>query len=268
VGPYRLALMRPGRTWTAPLPEGRHAEAWQQADGRVVVRASDEEGVAQARFMLALDDDTADFHRRFARDGLLGPTVRLLAGWRPLRVATVAHAVLRAVCGQLIESRRARAIEHRILRVCGDPAPTQASLLHLSPARLAACDLAPGRASTLVRLCRTLDLERLRAHPSEVVAARLGRERGVGPWTIGVIAVEGLGRYDTGLVGDLGLIKLAASLRGRWADADDTAELLAPYAEWQGLAGEMLLLGWSKGLVPGADAAVARRTRLRARRAA
>ena len=83
-----------------------------------------------------------------------------------------------------------------------------------------------------------------------------------------MIALEGLGRYDIGLVGDLGLIKLASALRGRWVEAWETAELLAPYGEWQGLAGELLLLGWTKGLVPGADPDVARRTRLRARRAA
>ena len=83
-----------------------------------------------------------------------------------------------------------------------------------------------------------------------------------------MIALEGLGRYDAGLVGDLGLIKLVSALRGHRAEAWETAELLAPYGEWQGLAGELLLLGWSRGLVPGADPDVARRTRLRARKAA
>ena len=64
-----------------------------------------------------------------------------------------------------------------------------------------------------------------------------------------MIALEGLGRFDHGLVGDLGLVKLAASLWRRWP-RHETAELLAPYEDWQGLAGEMLLLGWSRGLVP------------------
>ena len=48
----------------------------------------------------------------------------------------------------------------------------------------------------------------------------------------------------------------------------ETAELLAPYEEWQGLAGEILLLGWARGLVPGASADQARIARRRARRAA
>ena len=88
-----------------------------------------------------------------------------------------------------------------------------------------------------MRLVRSLDLERLREHDTAVVLQRLGRERGIGPWSVGVIALEGLGRYDHGLVGDLGLVKLVSSLEGRWVEAAETAALLARYEEWQGLAG-------------------------------
>jgi AraC family transcriptional regulator of adaptative response / DNA-3-methyladenine glycosylase II len=268
-GPYRLRLMAPTGVWRATVREdGAEAGAWQRTDGAVVVTACDDAAVDRARFMLALDDDTTEFHRRFARDPLLGPTARACIGWRPLRLATVAHAALRAIAGQLIESRRARAIERAVLRACGQPVATQEALRHLSPARLSACDLAPSRAATLARLCRSIDLERLRDQPTARVAARLRRERGVGPWSIGVIALEGLGRHDAGLVGDLGLVKLMSALRGRWVEGWETAELLTPYGEWLGLAGELLLLGWARGLVPGADPDIARRTRLRARRAA
>ena len=125
---------------------------------------------------------------------------------------------------------------------------TREGLVALSPADLRADGLAISRATTLVRLVRSLDLERLREHDTAVVLRRLGRERGIGPWSVGVIALEGLGRYDHGLVGDLGLIKLVSSLEGRWVEADETAALLARYEEWQGLAGQMLMLGWSRGL--------------------
>jgi hypothetical protein len=82
------------------------------------------------------------------------------------------------------------------------------------------------------------------------------------------VALEGLGRYDHALVGDLSLVKLQAALTGRWVEAWETAELLAPYEEWQGLAGEILLLGWARGLVRGASVEGARIARRRARRAA
>ena len=87
-------------------------------------------------------------------------------------------------------------------------------------------------------------------------------------WSVGLVATEGLGRYDHGLVGDLSLVKLHSSLAGRWVDGHETASLLAPYGEWQGLAGEILLLGWARGLVPGASTDLARIARRRARKAA
>jgi 3-methyladenine DNA glycosylase/8-oxoguanine DNA glycosylase len=267
-GPYRLRLMARTGTWRGALPGGRAATAWQRPDGRVVVRVPDEASLATARFMLALDDDTAEFHERFADDPLIGRSARALVGYRPLRRATVAHAVVRACAGQLIESRRALAIERAIARACGDAVVTQDALRQLSPLDLRRLGLAQQRATTLARLAATIELERLRDFATEVVRDRLGRERGIGPWSVGVIAIEGLGRYDVGIVGDLSLVKLYASLTGRWVEGHETAELLAPYGEWQGLAGEVLLLGWARGLVPGASLDEARVARRRARRAA
>ena len=127
---------------------------------------------------------------------------------------------------------------------------------------------ARGLAPVLLKRAATVELERLRAFPTEVVRARLTRERGIGPWSVGVVALEGLGRYDHALIGDLSLVKLQAALTGRWVDARETAELLAPYEEWQGLAGEILLVGWARGLVRGASVEGARIARRRARRAA
>ena len=108
----------------------------------------------------------------------------------------------------------------------------------------------PPRRDARPRLPLELDLDRLRELPAPTVAARLGRERGLGPWSVGVVALEGLGRYDLGLVGDLGLIKLLSVMRGRRVEGWETQELLAPYGEWAGLAGVYLLSGWARGLLP------------------
>ena len=267
-GPYRLRLMARDGIWRGALPKGRSATAWQRPDGPVIVRAPDDEAVELARFMLALDDDTGPFHRRFDREPLIGPSARALVGYRPLRRATVTHAVVRAMCGQLVEARRALALERAVVRACGDQVVTQDALRRLAPVELRRLGLAQPRATTLYRLAATVDLERLRAHTTTAVAQRLRREPGVGPWSIGLIALEGLGRYELGLVGDLSLVKLHAALTGRWVEGPETAALLAPYEEWQGLAGEVLLLGWARGLVPGASVDGARIARRRARRAA
>ena len=260
-GLYSLKLTARTEAWRAELPGGRWVEARQQHDGGVLVRASCGRSVDEARFLLALDDDTSEFHRRFARDPLLGPSVRTLRGLRTTRTATVAHAALRAVCGQLIQSRRARQIERVVIRACGESPPTQEALARLSPAALTGCGLAESRAATLARLVRRFDLESLKTSNATALP-RLGRERGIGPWSVGVIALHGLGRYDAGLVADLSLVKLFASLRGRWPERPaETAELLAPYDEWQGLASVFLLAGFARGLVPGASADRARLVR-------
>ena len=99
--------------------------------------------------MLALDDDTSEFHRLHARDPLIGPAVQRLRGMRTRRKATVTHAVIRGVCGQLIQASRALQIERAIIRACGEDPPSRVALAGLSPARIAACGLAGGRAATL-----------------------------------------------------------------------------------------------------------------------
>ena len=206
--------------------------------------------------MLALDDDHSEFLRRFRSDPLLGRALGRLAGLRPPRAGSVCHALLRAIAGQLIDSRRARAIERRIVRAASpDDAPlcrppSAAALSGFAPAELCRLGLSARKAATLVRLCRSVELERLRALDGHAVATRLERERGLGPWSVGVVFLEGLGRFDRGLVGDLGLVKLLAVLRSRWVEGWETAELLEPYGEWAGLASVYLLAGWSEGLLP------------------
>lgn len=260
-GPYSLRLTVRSDSWQAELVGGDRAEARQLADGTVVVRGSSESAVEEARFLLALDDDTSEFHRRFGHDALLGPSVRALRGLRVARKATVTHAAVKAVCGQLVQSGRARDMERAIVRASGETVPTREGIGRLSPARLCACGLAASRAATLTRLVRTVDLEGLRTVSPERALALLRRERGIGPWSVGVISLQGLGRFDVGLVGDLGLVKLLSGLRRRWPRTDETAELLAPYEEWQGLASVFLLQGFKRGLVPGASADRARQIR-------
>jgi 3-methyladenine DNA glycosylase/8-oxoguanine DNA glycosylase len=273
-GPYSLALsartmgdatrrFRDGMLATTLEVDGRleRAQAWQAPDGRLVVRTESEGGLELLRFVLGMDDDHSEFLLRFRDDPLLGRTLKVVRGLRPLRLPTVAHALLRALCEQLIETRRARTIERTVVRAATPvldgfhASPTGQALARFSTAELRALGLHARRGATLVRLCRSLDLERLRDLPTETVARRLEQERGLGPWSAGVVCLEGLGRYECGLVGDLGLIKLLSAMRGRWVEGRETAELLEPYGEWAGLASVYLLAGYGRGLVPLAAAA-------------
>jgi 3-methyladenine DNA glycosylase/8-oxoguanine DNA glycosylase len=120
----------------------------------------------------------------------------------------------------------------------------------LAPSQLRALGLHARRAASLVRLCRSIELERLHTVSTNVVATRLARERGLGPWSVGVVCLQGLGRYECGLVGDLGLVKLLRELRGRPVEGWETEELLSPYGDWAGLASMYLLTGYARGLLP------------------
>ena len=270
-GPYSLLLstrhasdatrsVRDGVLGTTLLVDGRVelARAFQRHDGSVVLQAESGGGIERLRFLRALDTDHSDFLRRFRDDRLIGRTTRLFAGMRQLRMPTVAQTLLRAFCGQLIDTRRARELELRIVRATTGAVgasglyapPTTADLARYAPARLRQLGLHARRAAALVRICRTVDLERLHELATDAAAEWVMSHRGLGPWSAGIVCLEGLGRHERGLVGDLTLIKLMSDLRGRWVEAHETAELLEPYGEWAGLASVYLAMGYKHGLVP------------------
>ena len=269
-GPYSLALSarlagdatrryREGIVTAAVEVDGRRetAHAWQLPDGTVTLRASSAAAAERLRWMLALDDDHSEFLRRVGSDPLLARTASALRGLRQVRTATVAQSLLRAVCGQLVTWQEARRIERVVVRALSPAgedglalAPTTKALAAAAPSELRRLGLHERRSAALVRVCRAIELERLHAQPTAAVVARIERERGLGPWSAGVVCLEGLGRREHGLVGDLGLIKLLRAQRGRPVEAGETAELLAPYGEWAGLASVYLLAGFSRGLIP------------------
>ena len=271
-GPYSLLLctrhstdatrsIRDGVLGTTVLTAGGRAElarAYQRHDGSVVLQAESEEGLERLRFVLAVDADHSEFLRRFRQDPLIGRATRLFAGMRPLRMPTVAQTLLRAFCGQLIETHRARELEFRIVRATtrrvGENGlyapPTAADLGRLAPARLRQLGLHARRAASLVRICRSVEVERLHRLATDAAADWVMAQRGLGPWSAGIVCLEGLGRYERGIVGDLTLIKLMSDLRGRWVEAQETAELLEPYAEWAGLASIYLATAYKHRLVP------------------
>jgi 3-methyladenine DNA glycosylase/8-oxoguanine DNA glycosylase len=262
VQPYSLARSAWGSNPTRRMRDGVvelvfeaggapvHAVVHQTRDGSLRARLTPEassEAVTKLRFVLATDQDHADFLRMAAVDPLLRDVVSRNRGLRPIRTATVAHALVQAVAGQLITGREAWQIEWRVLTRAGRAhagmvlPPTADDLRSLSAAQLTRAGLAPRRAAALARVVRTLDVERLRGLDTARAVARITRERTLGPWSAGVIALSGLGRTEHGLVGDLGLIRLCTHLLGRPATADDTRRLLDRYGAWAGVASVHLL---------------------------
>jgi 3-methyladenine DNA glycosylase/8-oxoguanine DNA glycosylase len=257
---------------------GSVASAWQAPDGVVTIRSESTQAAEKLRWTLALDDDHSEFLRRFRDDPLLGRATIHLRGLRPVRTATVAQALLRAVCGQLVDWKTARNLERRAIKALQPRAvaatglrerpaikalqpravaatglcepPQTSTLAAAAPFELRRLGLHERRGASLVRLCRSLELERLHDLPTATVVARISRERGLGPWSAGVVCLEGLGRWEHGLVGDLGLVKYLRAARGREVETWETAELLEPYGEWAGLASVYFLAGLGRGLIP------------------
>jgi len=227
-----------------------HARVAQRRDGTLSIALDAPDApcaLDRLRFLLGVEDDITPFLALAQRDSLLAGPVSRARGLRASRAGTCLHALVRALAGQLVTFSEARRIERGIVFRAGRAhaglmlSPERADLARLSAAGVCASGLAPRRAAALVRISSLLDLERLRTAEPDAVAARLLRERQLGPWSVGTFFLHGLGRYDRGLVGDLGLIKLCAALLGRRAEAEDTAKLLERYGEWAGLASLHLL---------------------------
>ncbi len=239
-----------------------------QRRGRVcfVARAPTREaaahGLSRMRFALGVDDDLSDFHRRFARDPLIGPSVRRRPGLRVWRRPDPFEALTFAVCGQLIEAERAAAIERRIIarfgRRCPDSGlrdlPTAAALARVAPARLQSFDLAAGRAQALLRAAREVAAGRLDlfAGDEERGWRRLLAIPGIGRWTVETLALHGQGRYDQLPAGDLIYLRLVGRLLSGGdpqarATEDEVRRFFAPYGEWAGLAAAHLVRSPARG---------------------
>jgi len=261
--PYDLADSTGGTAGGTRRMRGGVLELWDRVDGapaRVRLRqrpdgaiearvtgADPERAHDHLRFLLALDVDHAPFLRQARRDPLVRAAAWRWPGLRPIRLATPAHALVAAVCGQLVTGREAARLHRAVLRLCGPDAdglrvpPSQGDLAALHPARCASTGLAARRAAALVRVARGPSLDRLADRTTAQIVAAVTREPGLGPWSAGVIAMRGYGRYDHGLVGDLGLMRLWAAVHDEWPAPEETASMLAPYGEWAGLASVYLL---------------------------
>jgi len=228
---------------------------------RAGTRAAAEHGIERMRFALGVDDDLRAFHRRFARDPLIGRSLRTRPWLRVGRRPDPFEALAWAVCEQLIEYERAAAIERRLLAALGrrsvgwDGAdstlrdlPTAQSLAGTAPARLESFDLAASRALTLVRAAREVARGRVDLHAAEHERSwrRLRAVPGIGSWTVEMLALHGQGRHDQVPAGDVGLLKLvgrALSGGDPYARASErqVREFFAPYQEWAGLAAAHLI---------------------------
>ncbi len=218
-------------------------------------RAELASAIERLRFALGVDEDMSAFHQRFRRDPLVGPIIRRRPDFRPSRRLWPWEALAAAVCGQLIEAKRAATIERRIvgrwgarLGAAGRGAlrdvPPAALIAGRAPAELQSMDLSGGRSVALRRLA--LDVARGRSDLGDPANdARLLAVPEIGPWTVQCLALFGRGEADSLPAGDLGYIKLVGHLAGlgRRATVPEVEEFYAPYEPYRGLVGSLTLAG-------------------------
>jgi DNA-3-methyladenine glycosylase II len=260
--------------------------AWQPAGDRVVLRAQAldpdtvtrpiavagepapagraqlEWAIERMRFVLGVDYDLGEFHRRFCRDPLVGTLIRRFPDFRPRRRVWPWEALAAAVVGQLIEAQRAITIERRIVGRWGPrlgegrqalrDVPAATTIAGRAPAELAAMDLAPTRAAALRRVASAVASGRCRLD-SPAAERRLLAIPQIGPWTVQCLGLFGRGDMDSLPAGDLGYIKLVGRLAGlgRRAEVAEVEEFYAPYEPFRGLVGTLTLAGLHRRVAQG-----------------
>jgi 3-methyladenine DNA glycosylase/8-oxoguanine DNA glycosylase len=259
--------------------------AWQPDAARVVLRAQAidpdvitrpllieetvpagadqlERAIERMRFVLGLDYDLGEFHRRFRRDALVGPLIRRMPSFRPRLRVWPWEALSAAVVGQLIEAQRAITIERRIVgrwgprlgegREAPRDVPAAAVIAGRAPAELSAMDLAPNRAEALRRVALAVASGRCPLD-SPRAERRLLAIPQIGPWTVQCLALFGRGDMDALPAGDLGYIKLVGRLAGlgRRASVAEVEEFYAPYEPFRGLVGALTLAGLHRTVAQG-----------------
>jgi 3-methyladenine DNA glycosylase/8-oxoguanine DNA glycosylase len=214
-----------------------------RADSDELARA----GIARMRFAVGVDDDLRPFHERFRDDPVIGAAVRAHPGLRVRRTPTPWETLAAAITEQLIEFERAVLIQRRMIRALGTrcsrtglrDAPPADLVAAQAPALLESFGMAAKRALAMRRAAGEVASGRVDwADPFP----RLLKIRDIGPWTVEMLALHGLGRMDVVPAGDLGYLELVGRLRGRRVDVPEVREFFEPYAPWAGLAGEYLRL--------------------------
>jgi 3-methyladenine DNA glycosylase/8-oxoguanine DNA glycosylase len=228
---------------------------------RAATRTAAAYGIERMRFALGVDDEVRGFVRDYARDPLIGRSLRRRPWLRVGRRPEPFEALTWAICEQLIEYERAAAIERRMVAAMGrrwvgwDGAasplrdlPAVEVLAETAPALLQSFDLAAGRSLALVRAAREVARGGVDLHGADHERGwqRLRAIPGIGRWTVEMLALHGQGRHDQLPAADVGLLKLVGRLLGGGdpharADEQQVREFFAPYGRWAGLAAAHML---------------------------
>jgi AraC family transcriptional regulator, regulatory protein of adaptative response / DNA-3-methyladenine glycosylase II len=238
-GVYRRSLRLPRAAGVVALRPGHDevlAKFWLQ-DPRDLGAA-----VVSCRCLLDLNSDPAPIVDALANDDLIGPIVKADPGRRVPGHVDANELAIRAVLGQQVSLAGAATLAARLVAAYGEPLERPlGSVTHLFPSAAALAEADPERlAMPETRRWALIDLAGALATGQVVLDDRMAVDEverrllalpGIGPWTVGYIAMRALGDPDAFIPTDLGVRHALERLGcdGRPASASRVAEHWRPY---------------------------------------
>jgi AraC family transcriptional regulator, regulatory protein of adaptative response / DNA-3-methyladenine glycosylase II len=237
---------------TLRLPHGHGTAALTPAAGHVACRLRLTDlrdlpaAVGRCRRLLDLDADPVAVDDHLAADPVLAPLVAAAPGRRVPRTVDADELAVRTVLGQQVSTAAARTHAARLVTDLGDPIddpegglthlfPTPAAIAEVDPASLA---LPRTRRGALRGLAAALADGTVDLGPGadrDAARAALLALPGIGPWTVEVVAMRGLGDPDAFLPTDLGVLAAAEQL-GLPVTAATLTRAADPWRPWRAYA--------------------------------
>lgn len=205
--------------------------------------------IHRCRELLDLDADPEAIDHHLAQDPDLRDVVRSRPGVRLPGTVDPAEMAIRVVLGQQISTKAAATLTGRIVALVGQPVPDglrggahgTCDRLFPTAAALAALPaghypgMPPARLRTLLTLAEALAGGRLRLGPDTAWAdtrAALHDIPGIGPWSVEMIALRGLGDPDAFPASDLA-VRATAAAHGLPGEARALLARSAPWRPWR-----------------------------------
>lgn len=238
-GVYRRSLRLPHAAGVVALRPGHDevlAKFWLR-DRRDLGAAA-----VSCRCLLDLGSDPAPIVDALANDKLIGPIVQADPGRRVPGHVDANELAIRAVLGQQVSLAGAATLAARLVAAYGEPLERPlGSVTHLFPSAGALAEADPERlAMPETRRRALIGLAGALATGDVVLDGRMAVDEiehrllalpGIGPWTVGYIAMRALGDRDAFIPTDLGVRHALERLGcdGRPGSASRVAEHWRPY---------------------------------------
>jgi len=207
--------------------------------------------ISRCRRLLDLDADPVAVCEQLREDSVLAPLIDKAPGRRVPRTVDAEEFAIRAVIGQQVSTAAARTHAGRLADRLGEQVEDPGGgLTRLFPdmAVLAAADpdgvlaVPRSRKRTLIALAGAIaagDVDLSAGADWQLARSQLATVPGLGPWTIEVIAMRGLGDPDAFPATDLGVRHAAKGLGLPYSPAALTRRA-EPWRPWRGYAVQYL----------------------------